>query len=58
MTFSASFEVFGSTEVVELLAGGDDMEVDDDNKMEYVELMKSWLSRKRCRTHQLNDFLA
>lgn len=37
MTFSADFEILGKIEHHELKEGGDDIQVTEENKMEYLE---------------------
>ena len=39
LDFTTSHEVFGQTTVTELKEGGEDIEVDDDNKHEYIALL-------------------
>lgn len=39
LDFTTSQEVFGHTTISELKEGGEDIEVDDDNKHEYIALL-------------------
>lgn len=47
LTFSCSYELFDGSQVVELKQFGISESVTEENKVEYVELMKEWLIRKR-----------
>ncbi|RDW91229.1 putative ubiquitin-protein ligase-1 [Coleophoma crateriformis] len=46
-TFSTEDERFGQTQVEDLKPGGRDIEVTDENKKEYVDLMVKWRIQKR-----------
>ncbi|RAL64395.1 hypothetical protein DID88_001871 [Monilinia fructigena] len=46
-TFSTEDERFGVTNVEDLKPGGRDIEVTDENKKEYVDLMVKWRIQKR-----------
>ena len=39
LDFTTSKEVYGQTTITELKEGGEDIEVDDDNKHEYIALL-------------------
>lgn len=59
LTFSASYELFGSTETVDLIDGGRSESVTEENKHEYIELMTAWLTRKRfepCISYLIEGF--
>ena len=59
LTFSASYELFGATETVDLVEGGRSESVSEENKHEYIELMIAWLTRKRfepCISYLLEGF--
>lgn len=47
LTFSAEDERFGEIVEVDLKPGGRDIEVTEDNKLEYVELISEWKISKR-----------
>ncbi|KAF1940768.1 HECT-domain-containing protein [Clathrospora elynae] len=47
LTFATDDERFGETVSIELKPGGDDIEVTNDNKGEYVELITEWRIQKR-----------
>lgn len=42
MTFSASYESFGESKEIELKEGGEDIDVTEENKMEYIKLVTQW----------------
>ncbi|CZT41284.1 probable ubiquitin-protein ligase [Rhynchosporium secalis] len=46
-TFSTEDERFGQTEIEDLKPGGRDIDVTDENKKEYVDLMVKWRIQKR-----------
>jgi E3 ubiquitin-protein ligase NEDD4 len=56
-TFSVEDERFGEKVTVDLKPGGRDIEVDNDNKKEYVELITEWRIQKRVE-EQFNAFVA
>ncbi|KAK3714183.1 hypothetical protein LTR37_007985 [Vermiconidia calcicola] len=56
-TFSVEDERFGEKVTVELKPGGKDIEVNNDNKREYVELITEWRIQKRVE-EQFNAFVA
>jgi len=47
LTFATDDERFGETVSIELKPGGDDIEVTNENKHEYVELITEWRIQKR-----------
>ncbi|KAL9582612.1 MAG: hypothetical protein Q9212_003191 [Teloschistes hypoglaucus] len=55
--FSTEDEEFGERRTVELKPGGEDIEVTDDNKKEYVELITEWRIQKRVE-QQFDAFVA
>ncbi|EMC97125.1 hypothetical protein BAUCODRAFT_67918 [Baudoinia panamericana UAMH 10762] len=56
-TFSVEDERFGEKVTVELKPGGKDIEVTNENKKEYVELITEWRIQKRVE-EQFNAFIA
>lgn len=42
MTFSASYESFGESKEIELKEGGEEIDVTEENKMEYIKLVTQW----------------
>eukprot|EP00047_Mylnosiga_fluctuans_P011248 m.20207 g.20207 ORF g.20207 m.20207 type:complete len:987 (-) comp3512_c0_seq1:74-3034(-) len=56
LTFSVDAEEFGDTREYELKAGGKDIEVTEENKAEYVQLVSQWRLVKRTEA-QMNSFL-
>ena len=56
-TFSVEDERFGEKVTVELKPGGKDIEVTNENKKEYVELITEWRIQKRVE-EQFNAFVA
>ncbi|KAK3673756.1 hypothetical protein LTR78_006309 [Recurvomyces mirabilis] len=56
-TFSVEDERFGEKVTVELKPGGQDIEVTNENKKEYVELITEWRIQKRVE-EQFNAFIA
>ncbi|KAK7732802.1 hypothetical protein SLS57_000745 [Botryosphaeria dothidea] len=57
LTFSTDDERFGETVTIDLKPGGRDIEVTNDNKREYVELITEWRIQKRVE-EQFNAFIA
>lgn len=55
LTFSTNKELLGEVEEVDLKPGGRDIEVNEDNKMEYIQLMIKWRFEDRVK-HQMNSF--
>ncbi|KAL9586206.1 MAG: hypothetical protein Q9203_003937 [Teloschistes exilis] len=55
--FSTEDEEFGERRTVELKPGGENIEVNDDNKKEYVELITEWRIQKRVE-QQFDAFVA
>jgi E3 ubiquitin-protein ligase NEDD4 len=56
-TFSTEEERFGETTVEDLIPGGRDIDVTNENKREYVELMVKWRIEKRIET-QFEAFMS
>jgi E3 ubiquitin-protein ligase NEDD4 len=56
-TFSVEDERFGEKVTVDLKPGGRDIEVNNENKKEYVELITEWRIQKRV-DEQFNAFVA
>ncbi|RMZ88822.1 hypothetical protein DV736_g3960, partial [Chaetothyriales sp. CBS 134916] len=56
-TFSVEDEQFGETKTIDLKAGGRDIQVTNENKREYVELVTEWKINKRVE-EQFNAFIA
>lgn len=56
LDFTTTHEVFGQTTVTELKEGGEDIEVDDDNKHEYIALLLEDMLFKSVQ-QQLEQFL-
>ena len=56
-TFSVEDERFGEKVTVDLKPGGQDIEVTNENKKEYVELITEWRIQKRVE-EQFNAFVA
>ncbi|OJD29930.1 e3 ubiquitin-protein ligase hula [Diplodia corticola] len=56
LTFSTDDERFGETVTIDLKPGGRDIEVTNDNKREYVELITEWRIQKRVE-EQFNAFI-
>ena len=42
MTFTASYESFGESKEIELKDGGEEIDVTEENKMEYISLVTQW----------------
>ncbi|PVI07985.1 HECT-domain-containing protein [Periconia macrospinosa] len=57
LTFSTDDERFGETVSIELKPGGEDIEVTNENKKEYVDLITEWRIQKRVE-EQFNAFLS
>ncbi|KAF2998156.1 hypothetical protein E8E13_002495 [Curvularia kusanoi] len=57
LTFATDDERFGETVSIELKPGGEEMEVTNENKHEYVELITEWRIQKRVE-EQFNAFLS
>ncbi|KAF4536533.1 C2 calcium-dependent membrane targeting [Lasiodiplodia theobromae] len=57
LTFSTDDERFGETVTIDLKPGGQDIEVTNENKREYVELITEWRIQKRVE-EQFNAFIA
>ncbi|KAI7402356.1 putative E3 ubiquitin-protein ligase, partial [Hortaea werneckii] len=55
-TFSVEDERFGEKVTVELKPGGEDIEVTNENKQEYIELITEWRIQKRVE-EQFNAFV-
>ncbi|KAI4256223.1 MAG: hypothetical protein LQ352_002180 [Teloschistes flavicans] len=55
--FSTEDEEFGERRTVELKPGGENIEVNDENKKEYVELITEWRIQKRVE-QQFDAFVA
>ncbi|KAI9268720.1 hypothetical protein BY458DRAFT_511338 [Sporodiniella umbellata] len=55
LTFAVDAARFGEVVAVELKEGGDNIEVTEENKVEYVELMTEWRIKKRVQD-QFNAF--
>jgi hypothetical protein len=47
LTFSASYEVFGEHISVDLMKDGENKNVTEENKDDYIDLMQNWLVRER-----------
>ena len=47
LTFTCSYELFGENTIVELIPKGSTTPVTEENKLEYIDLMKKWLFRGR-----------
>jgi hypothetical protein len=59
LTFTASIDAFGMAQVVELVENGAEVNVTEDNKKEYTDLMKIWIARGRYEpaiTHMIDGF--
>lgn len=56
-TFSVEDERFGEKVTVDLKPGGSEIEVNNDNKKEYVDLITEWRIQKRVE-EQFNAFVA
>ena len=59
LTFSASYELFGSNETIKFIENGDTVTVTEENKEEYLDLIQQWLFRGRYEpglTHLLEGF--
>ncbi|KKY14550.1 putative e3 ubiquitin-protein ligase pub1 [Diplodia seriata] len=56
LTFSTDDERFGETVTIDLKPGGRDIEVTNENKREYVELITEWRIQKRVE-EQFNAFI-
>ena len=59
LTFSASYELFGSNETIKFIENGDTVAVTEENKEEYLDLIQQWLFRGRFEpglTHLLEGF--
>ncbi|KAL8802603.1 MAG: hypothetical protein Q9182_003693 [Xanthomendoza sp. 2 TL-2023] len=56
-TFEVDDQRFGETRQIELKPGGADIELTNENKAEYVELMTEWRIQKRVE-EQFNAFIA
>ena len=57
LTFSTEDDRFGETVTLDLKPGGSEIEVTDENKKEYVELVTEWRIQKRIE-QQFNAFKA
>ncbi|KAH7021771.1 hypothetical protein B0J12DRAFT_773511, partial [Macrophomina phaseolina] len=57
LTFSTDDERFGETVTIDLKPGGRDIEVTNENKREYVELITEWRIQKRVE-EQFSAFIA
>ncbi|OAG07167.1 HECT-domain-containing protein [Paraphaeosphaeria sporulosa] len=57
LTFSTDDERFGETVSIELKPGGEDIEVTNENKKEYVDLITEWRIQKRVE-EQFNAFIS
>ncbi|KAF1955590.1 putative E3 ubiquitin-protein ligase hula [Byssothecium circinans] len=57
LTFSTDDERFGETVSLELKPGGEEIEVTNENKKEYVDLITEWRIQKRVE-EQFNAFLS
>lgn len=57
LTFATDDERFGETVSIELKPGGEEMEVTNENKGEYVELITEWRIQKRVE-EQFQAFIA
>ncbi|KIX04511.1 E3 ubiquitin-protein ligase RSP5 [Rhinocladiella mackenziei CBS 650.93] len=55
-TFSIEDEQFGETKTIDLKPGGRDIQVTNENKREYVELVTEWKIQKRVE-EQFNAFI-
>ncbi|KAF2142368.1 uncharacterized protein K452DRAFT_286791 [Aplosporella prunicola CBS 121167] len=56
LTFSTDDERFGETVTIDLKPGGRDIEVTNENKKEYIELITEWRIQKRVE-EQFNAFI-
>jgi hypothetical protein len=59
LTFSASYDLLGTTEVIDFLPNGKNLIVTEENKVQYVDLMMAWLIQGRYEpalTHFLHGF--
>ena len=56
LTFSAETNVFGENKVVDLIPGGQDIDVTDENKIEYIRLLAHHRMTTSIRT-QIDAFL-
>jgi len=57
LTFSTEDDRFGEVVTVELKPGGEEIPVTNENKKEYVELVKNWRIQKRIE-EQFDNFAA
>jgi E3 ubiquitin-protein ligase NEDD4 len=57
LTFSTDDERFGETVSIELKPGGEEIEVTNENKKEYVDLITEWRIQKRVE-EQFNAFIS
>lgn len=57
LTFSTDDERFGETVSIELKPGGENIEVTNENKKEYVDLITEWRIQKRVE-EQFNAFIS
>jgi len=57
LTFSTEDDRFGEVVTVELKPGGEEIPVTNENKKEYVELVKNWRIQKRIE-EQFENFAA
>lgn len=55
LTFSACFEEFGSNRTVALCEDGEKREVTEENKLEYIQLLCDWLTKRRWCNVMLCD---
>jgi hypothetical protein len=59
LTFSASYDLLGTTEVIDFIPNGRNINVTEENKIEYVDLMMAWLIHGRYEpalSHFLSGF--
>jgi E3 ubiquitin-protein ligase NEDD4 len=57
LTFSTDDERFGETVTLDLKEGGQEIEVTNENKKEYIDLITEWRIQKRV-SEQFNAFIA
>ena len=59
LTFSASYDLLGTTEIIDFLPNGRNVTVTEENKVQYVDLMMAWLIQGRYEpalSHFLTGF--
>jgi len=59
LTFSASYDVLGTTTIIDFIPNGRNIPVTEQNKVQYVDLMMAWLIQGRYEpslTHFLDGF--